>query len=72
MAAPSLPVAAANPVAELAGPAGKVQQAADKVGDALPGPAKGALAPDVEGQRRECTVLWLWVMYSTACSLTSA
>lgn len=56
MAAPSLPSVAANPAAELAGSAGKVKQAADKVGDALPDARKGALAPDVEGQRRECSV----------------
>lgn len=55
MAAPSLPSVAANPAAELAGSAGKVKQAADKVGDALPDARKGALAPDVEGQRRAGT-----------------
>jgi hypothetical protein len=53
MAAPSLPSAAANPKAELAGASSKVKQAAEKVGDALPEARKGALAPDVEGQRRK-------------------
>jgi hypothetical protein len=53
IAAPILPSAAANPQAELAGASSKVKQAAEKVGDALPEARKGALAPDVDGQRRK-------------------